>query len=908
MAWAVYRRLRRFLNRGAWDSERRRELESYLDIETERNLSRGVPLMEARFAAQRKLGNTTLVREEIREMNSLGLMETLWQDLRYGLRLLRLNPGFAAAAILSLALGIGANTAIFQLLDAVRLRTLPVAHPEQLLQVKIDKPNGRSGSFITRYPAITNPQWEEIRANQQAFSGVLAWAPWAFNIAETGQVENVPGIWVSGDFFNVLGVQPVIGRLFSSGDDTRGCTNPGTVISYSFWQQHFGGDPNVIGKQIHLSHHAFEIIGVTPSAFYGVEVGHTYRVALPICAEPILMPVPQGQDTFLTSRDTWWLTIVGRLKPGWTQESAAAQLRTISPEVFRATLPPDFDSNAKDRDHYLGYKLGAFPGATGNSDLRQNYQDPLTLLLALAGLVLLIACGNLTNLMLARASTREKEMAVRLAIGASRGRLVRQLLAESLLLAVIGAALGTLLARWLSAFLVAFLSTRNNQLFVNLGMDWRMLAFTMALAAATCVLFGLAPALRATNTSPSETLKAAGRANTAGRERFGLRRALVLAQVALSLVLVTGAILFARSLGQVMTASTGFTQDKIVVADVDYTRANVPQPQRVAFQLDLLNRVRSVPGVTAAASTSIIPITGSSWNQNVLYDPLSTDSPGETNINEVSTDYFRTMGIALIGGRDFNEHDVVGSPNVAIVNQTFASKFFHGKNPIGNRFSLQKLSVKDNVNLTIIGFVADTKYDDMHTDAPPLVFLAMTQNPKQESDATMMVKAAIPLEQITPAITEELRDINPDISFSVFRTMIQQSLRGDRLMAMLSGFFGVLAAFLASIGLYGVISYTVARRKNEFGIRMALGAQRGDIVSIVLREAGLLVAGGIVIGAVLAFFGSNTAKSLLYGLKPHDPVTFVIAIVALAAIAALASFVPALRASRMDPASSLREE
>lgn len=908
MALEIYRRMRRFLKRDAWDAERRKEIDSYLEIETEKNIARGLDQREARFAAQRKLGNAALLREEIRQMNSLGILETTWQDVRYGLRQLRLNPGFAIAAILSLALGIGANTAIFQLLDAVRLRTLPVSHPEELLQVKIDQPHGRTGSFITRYPAMTNPQWELIRANQQAFSGMLAWAPWPFNIADSGQVQNAQGIWVSGDFFNVLGVPPVVGRVFSSADDTPGCSNAGAVISYSFWQQHFGGDPNVIGKEIHVSHRAFPIIGVTPASFYGVEVGHTYQLALPLCAEPLVVPPSNGRGSFLTSRDTWWLTLVGRLKPGWTAERASAQLRTISPQVFRETVPQDFEGSPKDIEHYLGYKLGAFPGATGNSDLRQNYQDPLTLLLALAGLVLLIACGNLTNLLLARASARQKEMAVRLAIGASRARLVRQLLAESLLLSLIGAALGILLAEWLSAFLVAFLSTQTRPLFVNLPLDWRMLAFTAGLAIATCVLFGLAPAFRATSASPGSTLKSTARGNTAGRERFSLRRALVLAQVALSLVLVTGAILFARSLGRVMTVNAGFTQDKIVVADVDYTRANIAPPQRLAFQVDLLQRVRSIPGVVAAATNSIVPITGSSWNQNVLYDPLSTDSPGETNINEVSADYFRTMAIALIAGRDFNEHDVVGAPMVAIVNQKFASKFFWGKNPIGNRFSLQKMSVKDNVSLEIVGLVADTKYDDMHTEPPRLVFLAMTQDPKQDSDTSIMVRSSIPLDEITPAITGQLRGFNPDIEFSVLRTMVRNSLLGDRLMAMLSGFFGALAALLATVGVYGVISYMVARRGGEFGIRMALGASPGAIMRIVLREAVWLVGIGIVVGAVLALTGARQAKAMLYGITPYDPVTLALSVAVLAAVAFIASYIPALRASHLDPVTALREE
>jgi predicted permease len=902
MAWAVYRRLRRFLNRGAWDSERRRELESYLDMETQRNLSRGVPLVEAHFAAQRKLGNTTHVREEIREMNSLGIFETLWQDLRYGLRLLRLNPGFAAAAILSLALGIGANTAIFQLLDAVRIRTLPVNNPQELRQIKIDKPNGRSGSFTTRYPAITNAIWEGIRDNQQGFSGTFAWAPWPFNVADAGEVRSVEGIWVSGEFFNVLGVQPLMGRLFSSADDTRGCAASGAVVSYAFWQREFAGRADVTGQQIHVNHHAFEIIGVTPPAFYGVEVGKTYQIALPICAEPVVM----GEGTGLGRHDYWWLTAVGRSKPGWSDDRAAAQLRAVSPQIFDGAAPTDF--NPKELAHFRGYKLGVFPGATGNSELRATYENPLVLLLALSGLVLLIACGNLTNLMLARASTRAREMAVRLAIGASRGRLVRQLLAESLLLSAIGAGAGVLLARWMGSVLIAFLSTRDNPLFVNLGTDWRMVAFTAGLAILTCVLIGLTPALRATRIAPGSTLKSAGRGMTAGRERFGLRKALVISQVALSLVLVVGALLFTRSLSKIMSENAGFVPDGVLIADADYARAKIPKAERMRFQLDLIDRVRSIPGVTGAASTSIVPITDSSWNQNVLYSPLATDSPGQSYVNEVSDEYFETMGVRMIAGRSFNARDLSGGPYVAVVNQAFARKFFAGKNPLGQRFSLQKLSVKDDVSLEIVGLVADTKYDNMHSELAPITYLSIRQDNKPEPDLTMVVRASVPLDTVSRAISEKLADVNPDLRFSVLKTVIRDSLLSDRLMAMLSGFFGALAALLASIGLYGVISYMVMRRKGEFGIRLALGAQRGDIVSIVMREAGILVAIGIAVGAGLAIAGSGVAKTLLYGLAPHDPVTLGLAVGMIAVIAVVASCVPALRASRMDPAATLREE
>jgi predicted permease len=408
-------------------------------------------------------------------------------------------------ATLSLALGIGANTAIFQLLDAVRLRTLPVRNPQELAEVKIADRNWASGGFSSRHPEITNPQWELIREQQRAFSGIAAWSNETFNLARGGQVRNAQGIWVSGDFFNVLGVPPALGRVFTAAEDRRGCGSPGVVISYSFWQREFGGGASILGRTITIEKHPFEVIGVTPSDFYGVEMGRTFDVALPLCVEPII----RSEFSVLNHRDGWWLTVMGRLKPGWTLERAALQARTISPGIFEATLPVEFD--AGDAKHYLGYKLGVFPADTGVSDLRSTYENPLWLMLGLAALVLLIASANLANLMLARGSAREREMGMRMAVGATRGRLIRQLLAETLLLGLAGALLGVQLAHALTRLLVTSISTQNAPLFVDVATDWRMLGFTAGITVLTCVLFGLAPALRATKVAPGAVLKSSGR-------------------------------------------------------------------------------------------------------------------------------------------------------------------------------------------------------------------------------------------------------------------------------------------------------------------------------------------------------------------------------------------------------------
>ena len=575
------------------EEELKEEVQAYLELLIETKIKEGLKPAEARRAALIEMGGVEQVKESVREVRMGQTLEAIWQDLRYGIRMLVKYPGFTCVAVLTLALGIGANTAIFQLLDAVRLRTLPVKAPQELAEVRMADMKGARGGF-GRSPSVTNPIWEQIRERQQAFSGIFAWGTDSVNLAPGGEVRPARMLYVSGDFFNTLGVQPALGRVFTTTDDQRGCGAPGLVISHEFWQREYGGDANVIGRKLTLADHPFEIIGVTPANFFGMEVGRSFDLALPICAVALV----RGNNNFL-SGTMWWLTVTGRLKPGWSLEQATAQMQAISPGLFEAALPANYPPvSVKD---YLESKLIAVPAGSGVSQLREKYEQSLWLLLAIAGLVLLIACANLANLLLARASAREREIAVRQALGASRGRLVRQLLVESLLLAAVGAALGAGLAQALSRFLVAFLSTSADPVFLDLAPDWRVLGFAAGLAVLTCLLFGLAPAIRATRMEPGAVMKAGGRGMTAGRERFSLRRALVVAQVALSLVLVAGALLFSRSLGKLLTVDTGFRQEGVLIANVSFQRLNLPPERYPAFKDELLDRIRAIPGVEAAA-------------------------------------------------------------------------------------------------------------------------------------------------------------------------------------------------------------------------------------------------------------------------------------------------------------------
>ena len=895
MSWS------RYFRRRYWDKERAREIEAYLEIETAENIARGMAPEQAGHAARRKFGNPTQIREEIYRMNTIGFLETLWQDLRYGARLLRLNPGFTAVALISLALGIGANTAIFQLVNSVRLRTLPVKNPQELASVEILDRQWGSGSFSGRYSNLTNPLWEQIRDHQQAFSDVFAWGLDSFNLSEGGEAHYAEGIWVSGEFFQVLGVQPLLGRVLTPEDDQRGCASPGAVLSHAFWQRHFGSDPSAVGATLSLNGHPFEIIGVTRPDFFGVEVGRRFDVAIPVCADPIL----RSENPRLDSAHSWWLAAMGRLRPSWTIEQATTHLKTISPALLEATIPPIYTPDRVEK--YLEYRFGAVPLGSGFSRLRESLSTPLWILLGITGLVLLIACANHANLMLARSSARQREIAVRLALGASRARLIRQLFCESALLAVAGAGAGIFLARALSRFLVNLVSTPEQPLFVALAMDWRIFAFTAGLATLTCVLFGLTPAVRATSTSPGAAMKANSRGQTAGRERFSLRRSLVVSQVALACVLLVGALLFVRSLNNLLTSDTGFEQGGILITSIDLSALDLPEERRLTFKRELTERIRAIPGVESASNAGMFPLGGSSWNEDVL---IRGENKGDALLNRVSTGYFATLEMPLLAGRDFDERDTVSSRRMAIVNELFVEKFLAGADPVGATFQLEPRPGETAAMIEIVGVVGNAKWHNLRDDVEEMAFLPVLQEENVDNRIHILLRTAMPPEGMLAAAKNTISEASPAISmrFRVFETHIEESLQRERMMALLSGFFGLLATLLATVGLYGVMSYTVARRRNEIGIRMALGADRGNVVAMVLREAGWLVGIGLAAGIAGAVAATRVVSGLLFGLEPSDPVTLLTAAAGLAAVAILASYLPARRAANLNPTVALREE
>ena len=897
---AARMRLRAVLFGARLDRDLDEELRGHVEYLTEQHLARGLPPDEARRLALVSMAGLEARKEECRDARHTRPLHDMLRDFRFAFRILRRSPGFTAAAVTSLTLGIGANTAIFQLIDALALRPLPVDRPEELAIVNIPGRRGASGNFNGRYAQLTYPVYQEIRRVQQSFTDVLAWGHSTFDLAERGEsrfAEN--GLWVSGNFFGLLGVQPHLGRLLTVDDDVTGCGAPGVVLSHAFWRREFGADPAVVGRRISVSGRPLEVIGVSQSGFYGVEVGRSFDLALPLCADPLLNAFNR-----LETRWAWWLAAIGRLKPGTTLEAADANLRSISPALFRETLPPG--SSKGTTDSFLGFVLGASDGSSGFSGLRSEYDRPLKLLLGTTAIILLIACANLANLLFARMSGRSREVAVRLALGASRRRVFRQLLLESLVLAAIGTASGLAVAVGLGRGIVTMMSSEVSPLFLALGLDWRVLIFSSALMLVTCLLVGTAPALRASQASPEELLRGGARTITSGIASRTLRRALAVSQIALSLVLLAGGLVFVRSLQNLFATDTGFLQRGILELDVDFTRLKLPVDTRNEFRRTLLERVRSAPGVENAGATGIVPLVGG-WNQWVHMDYDRT-AKGMVNLSSVSPDYFDTLRIPLAAGRDFTLSDTPAAAGVAIINEAFSKRFFAARSPLGEIFRIEDGGGKLGPSITIVGVVKNTKYGDIREAFAPIAYLAAFQHTMPGEFDQILVRGATSLPALRASVKREVEALNPDIRFHFhdFQEQLRDGLMRERVMAALCGFFAILATILATVGVYGLIAYSAAQRTHEIGIRIALGARPRAIIALILREAVWLQCAGLAIGLLLVVAAARTARTLLYGIDAADPPTLLATAVLLGLLATLASTVPALRAAREDVVTALK--
>jgi putative ABC transport system permease protein len=823
-------------------------------------------------------------------------------DLRVAVRQLAGTPVVTIVAVLSLALGIGANTAIFSLVNSLLLRALPVKDPQQLALLRGGNTDSAGQSSFTF--AI----WQELQRRPHLFDSGFAWVTQRFNLADGGVAEFVDGIWTTAGMFDTLGVSPLVGRTFTDADDWRGGgpDGPVVVISYAFWQRRFGGSADVIGRRLTLERIPFTIVGVMPPDFFGPDVGRRFDVVLPMGAEPLV----RGKESVLDSRDYWWLSVMVRLKPGQSIDAATEALRGVQPQIRAATLPVG-EWPSQDLPRYLSAKFTLIPAATGSSRIRTQYGRPLLTVMVVVVLVLLIACANIANLQLARAAARRHEWSVRLALGASRWRLARLLLTESLVLSIVGAGLGLLIARWASQLLVQQLSTQGVTVYLDLSPDWRVLAFTSGVAVATALLFGVAPALRAAGVAPMEAIKEQARG--VGTGRASVTSALVVAQVALSVMLVVAAALFLRTFSKLATLNLGFEPGRVLVVTMNAQRAPLESSSRMAVYERALEAVQALPGVERAALSPVIPISGHIWGNRVEVSegvPLADNQRGALR-NQVTPRFFDTYGQRLVAGRAFTDRDRDGAPRVAIVNEAFARRFLNGANPIGHTVHLPR-ALKPEPDMEIVGVVADAVYRRLRDPAPATLYtpVAQTTAGPATTDYNMSVRASSESPaQLSRSIADAIGGVNRDLTLT-FRPLAEQinaSLTQERLVAMLSGFFGALALLLAGLGLYGVTSYAVSRQRTEIGIRMALGAAPGSVVRLVLSRVAMLVAVGVMAGAGVSLWASQFVSTLLYGIEPRDPATLAGSAAVLAAVGALAGWLPAYRASRIDPAQVLRD-
>ena len=903
MAW--HERIRNVLRPERLSADLDDELAFHLAELTDELTAEGMTRDEAAREARRRFGSYLARKEETRSMDIARTLEALLGDLRYGARQLRLNPGFTAVAVLSLGLGIGANSAIFQLINALRLRSLPVQEAERLVAIGKGPDFLTSGWFTGRHNNFTYAQFEQMTMHQEAFEGLTAFATGRFNLSRGGEARYAEGIYVTPNFLEVLGVAPMIGGWLPADTDPRDCAGVGALLGHTFWQREYGGEPSAVGRDISLNGRSFPILGVTPPSFQGVEPARRFDVAVPVCADRLFDSNGQGR---LTNMTAWWLTPIGRLKPGWSVERASAHMHDISPIVFRATQPASYRPDALKK--YVNNKLTAVSAQAGVSSVRREYEDPLWILLASTGLVLMIACANLANLLLARATARQREVALRQAVGASRSRLIAQLMSESSLLAVLGAALGGGVAFALSRGLIAFLSQSEEQLAIALEMDWRVFGFTVLLALTTCLLFGLTPALRATHGAPADAMRG-GRGAAEASESHGLRRALVIGQIALSFVLLVGALLFGQSLRNLLAAETGIVSDGVLMARIDAKLPDLEAERRSYVFQQLEESINSLPEVESASMVSIAPFSGGWWNESVHADDDPATTGGQSSwFTRISPGYFKTMRTPLLAGRMFGPQDDLSAPQVAIVNEKFAAEFFDGADPVGRTFRKEARAGEADPTYRIVGLVTNTKYYDLREEARPIAFLPILQDEEVSNELSYAVRARGPFSGVMAGIRQRMAEIDPAllVEFRVLEFQVSRSVVRERLMANLSGGFGVLAGLLSALGLYGVMSYMVMRRRNEIGVRMALGAERQDIRRLVFGEAGRLLLAGLAIGLTGTLALSRFAESLLFGLEPNDAVTLGMGCGLLAVTAFGAALIPVRRAMRLDPATVLRSE
>jgi len=845
-------------------------------------------------------------------------MGNLLGDIRYALRMLAKNPVFTIVAVLTLALGIGANTAIFTLLDQVLLRLLPVKDPQQLVLLTM---RGRHYGNNWGGNAISHPMFRDFQDHNQVFSGMFCRFPFRVSLMAGGQAEPVEAELVSGTYFSLLGVGAALGRTFTPEDDRVPSGHPLVMLSYSFWKSRFGGDSAILGKALLVNKYNLTVVGVAQAGFDGVELGHSPKLFIPIMMQPQTVIVPMDM---LKDRRTRWVNAFGRLKPGVTAKQAKASLQPfmhsmLENEVREAAFAR---ASAYDREQFLKCSIDLLPGSQGRSYLRQQLSTPLWALMATTGLVLLIACANLANLLLARATNRQKEIAVRLAVGASRGRIVSQLLTETLCLSGLGGLAGLAFAFWADKALMAiYLPADSGGLSISTAPDLRILLFTVVVTIATGLAFGLAPALRTTKPDIVGTLKDQAGA-VVGGGHGKLRNTLVVAQVGLSLLLLIGAGLFVRTLHNLSRLGPGFPVERLIGFNLDPSLAGYTPERSKIFYQRLTDNLSSIPGVQSLGLASIRILEDNEWDSSMTvegYNPAKPDDHAEPYMNEISKNYFATLGVPIVAGRDFTPNDnrevkhgpqpEDWSPTTVMINQEFARRYFPGQNPIGRHLGFG-IDPGTRTYMEIIGVVKDIKYTNLRDDIPPQAFVPYYGS-HFLGGMTVYLRTTYDPNQLMPLVRAKMRELDPSVPVHAMRTTethISNSLSTERMIASLSTVFAFLATLLATIGLYGVMAYTVAQRSREIGIRVALGADRKSVIWMVMGDVLLLVAIGVAVGVPASLALMRAVQSQLFGLTAHDPLTMALAAAGLALVACVAGYLPALRASRLDPMVALRYE
>jgi predicted permease len=829
-------------------------------------------------------------------------MNGIGRDLRHAARGLRKNPAFTLVVVATLALGIGANAAIFSLMDQVLFRALPVRDPGQL--VLLDGP----GAFQGRtYNAMTfsYPMYTDFRDRNEVFSGLLGRFRTAMTVSWKGQAERANGDLVTGNFFDVLGVRPALGRMFSASDDVTPGAHPVAVLSYGYWQRRFGADPAVLNQTISVNGHSLTIVGVSGPGFNGLQVGSGSDVMVPMMMKAQMTPTWNDLD----NRRSRWLNIMGRLKPGVTAEQAEVQLNVLYRQVNEMEIQAIQNASESFRKRFVEKHLEVLPGGRGLSDLRTQFSSALVVLMCMVGVVLLIACANVANLLLARTASRQKEIAVRLALGAGRGRVVRQHLVESLLLAFAGSIIGLALASWTGTLLLAALPGGEAGQTLSASPDVRVIAFTLLLAFTTALVFGIAPALQATRPAVTSSLKEEAGSVAGGGRRARMRRALVAGQVAMSMLLLASAGLFARSLYNLRSVDPGFETDRLLAFSIDPSLSGYGQERMLSMFERLQQELSALPGVRSVSMSELGALTGNEWGMTIRVDGYQQKEGEDMNpsFDGAGPGYFATMGIPLVRGREFSERDTLGAPRVAIINETMAKYFFGDTNPIGRRFGVGRAS---ETNIEIVGVVKDVRSLQLRQTAARFAYLPYQQD-ESVTQLTFYVRASGEEAAAAGAIRQAVRRIDPNLpvfDLKSMETQVAESLFVERMVAGLSVAFGALATLLAAIGLYGVMSYAVARRTREIGIRMALGAERGRMLWLVLKEVAVLAVIGVTAGLLIAFYVGRQVESQLFGLSPTDPASLAGAVGLLLTVALVAGFIPARRATRIDPLVALRTE